>query len=136
MFAFSQLVALILHDATWHGIGEAGLLLLLLWLPSSRFHVVGQRRAGQFTTGPGAVPAGRGHERADGRVDHHGARRNGGLLFALPLASIFLVALTMMVLSLDSDSNVRRSALRYGAPSSARWVSSCSGTFSTATPES
>ena len=38
-------------------------------------HVVGQRRLGQFTSGPGAVPDGHHGEHSDGGVDHHGARR-------------------------------------------------------------
>jgi len=116
VFAFSQLVALILHDATWHGIGEAGLLLLLLWLPWSQFTwsanaVSGNSRRARvlfLLATTASVPMAASITTALGA---------GGLLFALPLAAIFLLALAMMVLSLPSDSNVRRSALRYAAPS-------------------
>ena len=116
VFAFSQLVALILHDATWHGIGEAGLLLLLLWLPWSQFTwsanaVSGNSRRARvlfLLATTASVPMAASITTALGA---------GGLLFALPLAAIFLLALAMMVLSLASDSDVRRSALRYAAPS-------------------
>ncbi len=33
VFAFSQLVALLVHDPTWAGVGKAALLFALLWLP-------------------------------------------------------------------------------------------------------
>lgn len=33
VFAFSQLVALLIDDPTWAGVGKAGLLFALLWLP-------------------------------------------------------------------------------------------------------
>jgi len=116
VFAFSQLVALILNDATWHGIGEAGLLLLLLWLPWSQFTwsanaVSGNSRRARvlfLLATTASVPMAASITTALGA---------GGLLFALPLAAIFLLALAMMVLSLDSESDVRRSAVRYGAPS-------------------
>jgi low temperature requirement protein LtrA len=33
VFAFSQLVGLLIHDPTWGGVGSAALLFLILWLP-------------------------------------------------------------------------------------------------------
>ncbi len=128
VFAFSQLVALILHDATWHGIGEAGLLLLLLWLPWSQFTwsanaVSGNSRQARviflLATAASVPMAASVTTALDG----------GGLLFALPLAAIFLAALAMMVLSLESDSDVRRSALRYAAPSACAMVVIVIGAF-------
>ena len=128
VFAFSQLVALILHDATWHGIGEAGLLLLLLWLPWSQFTwsanaVSGNSRRARvifLLATTASVPM---------AASITTALDGGGLLFALPLAAIFLLALAMMVLSLESGSDVRRSAVRYGAPSACAMVLIVVGAF-------
>ena len=111
VFAFSQLVALILHDATWRGIGEAGLLLLLLWLPWSQFTwsanaVSGNSRRVRvlfLLATTASIPM---------AASITTALDGGGLLFALPLASIFLAALAMMVWALESESDVRRSAIR------------------------
>ena len=37
VLAFSQLVGHLVHHPTWRGVGEAALLLWLLWLPWSQF---------------------------------------------------------------------------------------------------
>ena len=119
VFAFSQLVALILHDATWNGIGQAGLLFLLLWLPWSQFTwsanaVSGNSRRVRvlfLLATAASVPM---------AASINTALDGGGLLFAVPLAAIFLAALAMMVLSLDSDSDVSGSAVRYAIPSIVR----------------
>lgn len=37
VFAFSQLVARLIHDPTWSGVGETALLFWLIWLPWSQF---------------------------------------------------------------------------------------------------
>ena len=37
VFAFSRLVYLIVHQPDWSGVGEAGLLLLMIWLPWTQF---------------------------------------------------------------------------------------------------
>ena len=116
VFAFSQLVQLILHDPTWNGIGQAGLLFLLMWLPWSQFTwsanaVSGNARsirviflAATAASVPMAASVGT-------------ALDGGGLLFAVPLAAIFLAALLLMVSGLEYGSDEYRSAVRYSIPS-------------------
>lgn len=115
VFAFSQLVGLLLGNPTWDGLGDALLIFLLLWLPWS-----------QFTWAANAVPGNQRSVRilfliataasvpmAAAVTTALGA---GGALFAIPLAIIFLTALGMMVLGLDSESAEFRSAVRYAGP--------------------
>ena len=117
VFAFSQLVALLLDDPTWNGVGEATLLFLLLWLPWS-----------QFTWSANAVPGNQRSVRvlflvataasvpmaaAVGTAFGNGG---GGVLFAVPLAVIFLTAIAMLVSGLPADGDEFRSAVRYAWP--------------------
>jgi low temperature requirement protein LtrA len=37
VFAFSQLVGLVLAEPTWDGVGQATLIFLMLWLPWTQF---------------------------------------------------------------------------------------------------
>lgn len=115
VFAFSQIVGLLLYDPTWTTVGEATLIFLLLWLPWSQFAwsanaVPGNSRTVRLlflVATAASVPMAASVTTA---FDQSGA------LFAIPLAVIFLTALAMMVVGLDSDSAVYRSSLRYGAP--------------------
>jgi low temperature requirement protein LtrA len=115
VFAFSQIVALLLHDPTWNKVGEATLIFLLLWLPWSQFAWSANAVPGNSRTvrllfliaTAASVPMAASVTTA---FDQSGA------LFAIPLAIIFLTALAMMVVGLDNDSEAYRSSLRYGAP--------------------
>ncbi len=117
VFAFSQLVALLLDDPTWNGIGRATLLFLLLWLPWSQFTwsanaVSGNQRSVRIlflvaTAASVPMAAAVGSAFDDG---------GGGVLFAVPLAVIFLTAVGMLVSGLPSDSDEFRSAVRYASP--------------------
>jgi low temperature requirement protein LtrA len=116
VFAFSQLVLLILHHHTWNGIGQATLLFLLMWLPWSQFTwsanaVSGNKRGIRvlfLAATAASVPMAASIDTAlDG----------GGLLFAIPLAAIFLAALLLMVSGLEYGSEEYRSAVRYSIPS-------------------
>ncbi len=117
VFAFSQLVALLLDDPTWNGAGRATLLFLLLWLPWS-----------QFTWSANAVP---GNQRSvrllfliataasvpmAAAVNSAFGDGGGGVLFAVPLAVIFLTAVAMLVSGLPSDGDEFRTAVRYAWP--------------------
>ncbi len=116
VFAFSQLVSLILHEPTWKGIGQASLLFMLLWLPWSQFTwsanaVSGNSRSIRvifLAATAASVPM---------AASINSALDGGGLLFAVPLASIFLAALLLMVSGLDYRSVEYRSAVRYSIPS-------------------
>lgn len=116
VFAFSQLVALILHDPTWNGIGQAGLLFVLMWMPWSQFTwsanaVSGNSRSVRLlflAATAASVPMAASIDTAlDG----------GGLLFAVPLAAIFLAALAVLVSGVDYGSEEYRSSIRYSIPS-------------------
>jgi low temperature requirement protein LtrA len=115
VFAFSQIVGLLLYEPTWNTVGEAALIFLLLWLPWSQFAwsanaVPGNSRTVRLlflVATAASVPMAASVTTA---FDQSGA------LFAIPLAIIFLTALAMMVVGLDNDSAVYRSSLRYGAP--------------------
>jgi len=115
VFAFSQIVGLLLYDPSWTTVGDATIVFLMLWLPWSQFAwsanaVPGNSRTVRvlfLVATAASVPMAAAIQTA---FDQSGA------LFAIPLAVIFLAALAMLVLGLDSDSEVYRSALRYSAP--------------------
>ncbi len=115
VFAFSQIVGLLFADPTWNTVGESTLIFLLLWLPWSQFAwsanaVPGNSRPVRLlflVATAASVPMAASVTTA---FDQSGA------LFAIPLAVIFLTALALMVVGVDSDSEVYRSSLRYGAP--------------------
>lgn len=115
VFAFSQIVGLLLAEPTWQTIRDATLIFLLLWLPWSQFAWSANAVAGNtrevrllFLTATAAcVPM---------AASISTAFEQGGGLFAIPLAIIFMSALSMMVLGLDPGSVVRRSAIRYATP--------------------
>ena len=115
VFAFSQLVGLLLDSPTWNGVGQAALIFLMLWLPWT-----------QFTWSANAVPGNSRVVRVLFLVataasvpmvaSVQTAFDSSGALFAVPLAVIFLTALALMVVGLPNDSQVYQSALRYGGP--------------------
>lgn len=116
VFAFSQIVAVMLREPNWHGIGRAALILLLIWLPWS-----------QFTWSANAVSGGSRRVRilfliasvaSIPMAAAIGSAFDGdGELFALPLAVIFVAALVLMVIGLENGTDEYRSSLRYAAPS-------------------
>jgi low temperature requirement protein LtrA len=128
VFAFSQLVGLLLYDPTWSTVGEAALIFLLLWLPWTQFAwsanaVPGNSRTVRLlflVATAASVPMAASVQTA---FDQSGA------MFAIPVAVIFLAALALMVLGLDNSSEVYRSALRYAAPTLAGMVAIVVGGF-------
>ena len=115
VFAFSQLVHLLIVHPDWEHVGEAALLFVLLWLPWTQFAwsanaVPGNQRSVRlaFLIGTAAsVPMAAAVETAfDG----------SGLLFAVPLAVIHLMALSLMLVGVDTGSSEFRSAVKYGIP--------------------
>jgi hypothetical protein len=98
---------------------DSTLIFLLLWLPWSQFAWSANAVAGNtrevrllfLTATAASVPM---------AASISTAFDQGGGLFAIPLAIIFLSALAMMILGLAPDSVVRRSAIRYATPNIAR----------------
>ncbi len=128
VFALSQLVKLILADPTWNGIGEASILFLLLWMPWSQFTWSANAVSGNSRTvrvlflvaTAASVPM---------AASIGTALDGNGVLFALPLAVIFLMALLMMVSGLETGSSEYRASLRYAAPSIVAMVLIVVGAF-------
>ena len=115
VFAFSQLVGILVHDHDWEAIGKATLILFLLWLPWA-----------QFTWSANAVPGNQRVVRLGFLVATAAsvpmaaavttAFDAGGALFAIPLSVIHLMALGVMAIGIDSESDVHTSLVRYATP--------------------
>ena len=118
---------LVVHP-DWEHVGKAGLVFLLIWLPWTQFTwsanaVPGNQRSVRlaFLVGTVAtVPMGAAVETAfDG----------SGLLFALPLAVIYLMALAVMLAGLETGSAEYNTALRYFRPQLAAMIVLVTGAF-------
>jgi low temperature requirement protein LtrA len=115
VFAIAQLVKIVLGDPTWAGVGEAGLLFLMLWLPWTQFTWSANAASSGtrvvrviflFAT-VASVPMAASVSTAFGA---------GGRSFAIPLAVIFLLGIYLLVEGAGDDRAVRRSSIRYGTP--------------------
>lgn len=115
VFAFSQLVGLLVDTPTWGTAGGAALIFLMLWLPWTQFAwsanaVPGNSRTVRvlFLVATGAsVPMAASVQTAFG---------SNGALFTIPLAVISLMGIALLVLGLPDDAKGYRSALKYAAP--------------------
>jgi low temperature requirement protein LtrA len=115
VFAFSQLVQVLIVHPDWEGVGRVSLLFVLLWLPWTQFAwsanaVRGSHRSVRFAfliATAASVPMAAAVETAFG---------NGGRLFAVPLAIIYLMALGVMVSGLETGSEEFVSSVRYALP--------------------
>ena len=101
VFAFSQIVHMLVVHPDWEHIAKAGLIFLLLWLPWTQFTwaanaVPGNQRSvrlGFLVATAATVPMGAAVETAfDG----------SGPLFVLPLAVIYLMALSVMLVGIET----------------------------------
>jgi low temperature requirement protein LtrA len=121
VFAFSQIVAILLDHPTWDAVGESALIFLLLWMPWSQLTwsanaVAGNSRPARLLfllATAASVPMAASIQTA---FDASGA------LFAIPLAVIFLSALAMMLIGVETGSDTFRSAVRYATPSTLAMV--------------
>ena len=128
VFAFSRLVYLVVHHPDWSGVGEAGLLLLMIWLPWTQFTWSANAVAGNarpvralFLVGTVAsVPMA-----ASVTTALHG----GGPTFAIPLAVILSLALFTMFAGLPADHEARGSIVRYSVPNAIALVVMVAGSF-------
>ncbi len=121
VFAFSQLVHLLIVDPDWEHVGKAALIFLLLWLPWTQFTwsanaVPGNQRSVRIAfliATAASVPMAAAVETAfDG----------SGALFAITLAVIHLMALSLMVVGIETGSAEYRSAVTYAIPNFAAMV--------------
>ncbi|MEM8618477.1 MAG: low temperature requirement protein A [Actinomycetota bacterium] len=115
VFAYSQLVGLLITEPDWTGVGKAALIFMLLWLPWS-----------QMTWAANAVPGNARNTRVIFLVATAAsvpmaasvttAFDDGGPLLAIPLAFITLMGLTMVVLAARGRDVAMRTAVRYSIP--------------------
>ena len=115
VYAFSRLVAHLVHHPDWTGAWEAALLFGILWLPWS-----------WFTWAANAVPGNQRMVRAVFLVatavtvpmaaSVETAFDSGGATFAVSGAVIMLMSIALQVLAFDSDSATYRSTIQLASP--------------------
>lgn len=128
VFAFSQLVHLLIVHPDWEHVGKAAIIFLLLWLPWT-----------QFTWSANAVPGNQRSVRLAFLVATAAsvpmaaavetAFEGSGALFAIPLAVILLTGLTILVTANETGSAEYVSAVRYALPNVAAMIILVGGGF-------
>lgn len=115
VFAFSQIVGILIQDHTWGGVGEAALVFALLWLPWQQLTwsanaVSGNGRgvrliflAATVTSVPMAAATST-------------ALEGGGTLFAVSVAVIMLLGFAVQTLGAERGTDYHRTVLRWVAP--------------------
>lgn len=114
VFAFSQLVGRLVHDADWAGVGHVTLLFGLLWLPWSQLTWSANAISGNgrpvralfLLATVASVPMAASISTAFGA---------GGPVFGISLAVIMLIGLAMLFLALEPGSAERSAANRWAA---------------------
>jgi low temperature requirement protein LtrA len=128
VFAFSQLVGLLIHQPDWNGVGKAALLFLLLWLPWQQFTWSANAVSGNgrrvrilfLVATVASVPMAASVSTAFGP---------GGPVFAISLGVIMLIGLTTMLLGMELGSTERVAAIRWATPTVAALVAIVIGSF-------
>lgn len=128
VFAFSQLVGLLIHEPNWTGAGKAALLFGLLWLPWSQFTwsantVPGNNRAVRvifLLATAASVPM---------AAAVTTAFDEGGAVFAIPLGMISLAGIGLLVLGAERGSQNYRAVLTYSLPTVVAFLTIIVGGF-------
>jgi low temperature requirement protein LtrA len=115
VFAFSQMVQVLVEDPSWITAGKLSVLFVLLWLPWSQFTWSANAVSGNgrpvrllFLIGTAAsVPMAASTSTAFG---------TGGPVFAIAVGVIYLLAVVTMGLGLETGSAVHQSLVRWVAP--------------------
>lgn len=115
VFAFSQLVGILIADPTWGGVGEAALLFLLLWFPWQQL-----TWSANATSGNGrpvrsiflaatvlSVPMAAATSSALG---------TGGMVFAICLTGIVILGFGIQILSAKGESGFLRATTMWIVP--------------------
>ncbi len=128
VFAFSQLVSLLIHQPDWTTAGKAALIFLLLWLPWS-----------QFTWSANAVPGNNRVVRVIFLVATAAsvpvaaavttAFDAGGKVFAIPLGLISLLGVALLIVAAERGSGNYSTVLRYSVPTIIGFVTIIVGGF-------
>lgn len=115
VFAFSQLVSVLIHEPTWVGVGRAALLFGLLWLPWQQLTwsanaVSGNGRTIRFIFLVATVVS------VPMAASTSSALESGGPVFAVSLALIMGLGFSVQVLSATKGSGFHRAVVRWIAP--------------------
>ncbi|NND83906.1 MAG: low temperature requirement protein A [Acidimicrobiia bacterium] len=115
VFAFSQLVKLLIEEPTWAGVGKAALLFGLLWLPWQQLTWAANAVSGNgrpvrtlfLVATVISIPM---------AASTSTAFSGGGPVFAIALTGIMLVGFSMQTLGATEDFDYRSAVLRWIAP--------------------
>jgi low temperature requirement protein LtrA len=115
VFAFSQLVALLVNEPTWAGAGKAALLFALLWLPWQQLTWAANAVSGNgrpvrilfLIATVVSIPM---------AASTSTAFAGGGPVFAIALTGIMLIGFSMQTLSTTEEIDYRTAALNWIAP--------------------
>jgi low temperature requirement protein LtrA len=128
VFAFSQLVGLLIQEPDWTGAGKAALLFGLLWLPWS-----------QFTWSANTVPGNNRSVRVIFLIATAAsvpmaaavttAFDEGGAVFAIPLGMISLAGIGLLILGAERGSQNYRAVLTYSVPTIVAFLTIIAGGF-------
>ena len=115
VFAFSQLVALLVHEPTWAGVGKAALLFALLWLPWQQLTWAANAVSGNgrpvrtlfLVATVVSIPM---------AASTSTAFAGGGPVFAIALAGIMLIGFSMQMLGISDEIDYREGIFRWIGP--------------------
>jgi low temperature requirement protein LtrA len=128
VFAFSQLVSLLVHDATWNGAAEAALIFMLIWLPWSQVTWAANAVAGNsrvvrlifLVATVASVPM---------AAAVTTAFDESGLLFALPLTMISLMGIGLLIVGAERGSENFAAVIAYSVPTIVAFLAIIVGGF-------
>lgn len=128
VFAFSRLVYHLVHEPTWSGVGEFGLLFTLIWMPWSQFTWSANAVAGNsrpvralfLVATVASVPM---------AASVTTAFEGGGPAFAISACVILSMALFTMIVGLGDQVVVRAAIIRYSIPNWIAMVFIVGGSF-------
>ncbi len=115
VFAFSQLVALLINEPTWAGVGKAALLFALLWLPWQQLTWAANAISGNgrpvrtlfLVATVVSVPM---------AASTSTAFAGGGPVFAIALAGIMLIGFRMQTMGTSEEIDYSRAIYNWIAP--------------------
>lgn len=128
VFAFSQLVKLLIEDPTWAGVGRAALLFWLLWLPWQQLTWAANAVSGNgrpvrtlfLVATVVSIPM---------AASTSTAFEGGGPVFAVALAGIMLIGFAMQGLGTTEDVDFRSAVVNWIAPNAVAIAVLVAGSF-------
>jgi low temperature requirement protein LtrA len=128
VFAFSQLVGLLINEPTWAGAGKAALLFALLWLPWQQLTWAANAISGNgrpvrilfLVATVVSIPMAASTSTAFG---------GGGPVFAIALTGIMVIGFRMQTMGTTTEMDYRSAALTWIAPNVAAIVVLVVGSF-------